>query len=80
METNKDQYYWMSFELILDKSKNEIMTIEDVTTEHPFIYITKLRNKNSNYRGLLNWKIISEKDYLLFNDILFNIGKPEYNS
>ena len=65
MEDKK--YYWMSF-------KWGKMTIDSVDTEHPFIVITKLR-QNSDYGALLNWRHISVDDYILFNDILYNINK-----
>jgi hypothetical protein len=66
------KYYWMSFE-------REKIKIEEVTDVHPFITITKMRNHNPLYGTLLNWKEISAEEYVLFNDILFNINKPEYN-
>ena len=65
MEDKK--YYWMSFEM-------GDMIIDSAVTEHPFIVITKLR-RNSSYGALLTWRHISEEDYILFNDILFNITK-----
>jgi hypothetical protein len=65
MEDKK--YYWMSFEM-------GDMIIDSAVTEHPFIVITKLR-RNPSYGALLNWRHISEEDYILFNDILFNITK-----
>jgi len=65
MEDKK--YYWMSL-------KWGEMTIDRVDTEHPFISITKLR-RNPAYGALLNWRHISEEDYNLFNDILYNISK-----
>ena len=65
-------YYWMLFEI-------GDIKIEDVTHEHPFISITKRRNKNPEYKALLNWRKITKEEYDLFQDILFNITKPEYN-
>jgi len=65
MEDRK--YYWMSLEW-------GEMKVDRVDTEHPFIAITKLR-RNPSYKGLLNWRHISEDDYILFNDILYNITK-----
>lgn len=65
MEEKK--YYWMSLEW-------GEMKVDMVDTEHPFIVITKLR-RNPSYKGLLNWRHISEDDYNLFNDILYNITK-----
>lgn len=66
------KYYWMSF-------YHGDNIIEQVTKEHPFIVITKLRNKNFSYGSLLCWKQISHEEYSLFNDILFNIDDPKYN-
>jgi hypothetical protein len=66
------KYYWMSF-MYGDT------ILEDVSIDHPFIVITKLRNKNHSYGSLLNWKQISVDDYDLFNDILYNIDDPKYN-
>lgn len=65
MEEKK--YYWMSFEM-------GDLKVDTVDTEHPFIVITKLR-RNPSYGALLNWRHISEDDYILFNDILYNINK-----
>jgi len=65
MEDKK--YYWMSFQM-------GDMIIDSAVTEHPFIVITKFR-RNPSYGALLNWRHISEEDYILFNDILFNITK-----
>lgn len=52
----------------------EDVVIDDVVKEHPFIVITKLR-RNHKYKALLNWKEITEEDYFLFNDILYNINE-----
>jgi hypothetical protein len=68
----EQKYYWMLFEI-------SDLKLEDVTHEHPFIVITKRRNKNPDYKALLNWKEITKEEYDLFQDILFNIDKPEYN-
>jgi len=65
MEETK--YYWMSV-------KVSDMCLDLVDTEHPFIVVTKLR-RNSSVRGLLNWKEFSKEDYILFQDILYNITK-----
>jgi len=65
METEK--YYWMSHEWGSVK-------VDTVQTEHPFIVITQLR-QNKDVGALLNWKVISEEEYELFNDILYNINK-----
>ena len=74
----ENKYYWISFQR-LDKDNKELLIDDVIKNEHPFIYINKLRNKNILYGGLLNWKEISEKEWLLFNDILFNNDKSEYN-
>jgi hypothetical protein len=63
----EQKYYWMSHEWGTTK-------VDTVQTEHPFIVITQLR-KNKAVGALLNWKEISEEEYDLFNDILYDIGK-----
>jgi hypothetical protein len=68
----EQKYYWISFQ-------RETLIVEDVTIQHPFIKITKMRNQNSKYGSLLNWKEITKEEYDLFNDILFNIDDPKYN-
>lgn len=71
----EQKYYWISFE----NKKLRPIKIEDVTDEHPFIKMNKMRNRDSNVGNLHSWKEISKEEYDLFNDILVNNNKPEYN-
>ena len=68
----KQKYYWMLFDF-------DPIVVEDVTKEHPFIIITKHRNNNPKIGNLLNWKEITKEEYVLFQDILFDITNPKYN-
>lgn len=72
----EQKYYWISLEYkTLSPTK-----IEDVTNEHPFIKMNKMRNRDPKVGTLHTWKEISKEEFDLYEDILYNNNKPEYNN
>ncbi len=72
---SEQKYYWISYE----NKRLSPLRVEDVISEHPFIKMNKMRNRNVNIGSLHSWKEISKEEHDLFTDILFNNNKPEYN-